>query len=167
MCRPIVYLAGPISRETWEGAIGWREHARAYLNRYGIATLNPLRAKEFLQRAMGEGRTFSELEKSDYSEVSGPYSGLVSGHGILHRDRWDVLRSDLILANFEEAKQISIGTVMEVAWANAAGIYVLTAMAEKSVHDHKMFLEASSLVVPSCANALALIPDILGRETLL
>lgn len=39
--------------------------------------------------------------------------------GITCHDRMDIMRCDIIIVNFLGAKRVSIGTVMEITWADA------------------------------------------------
>ena len=61
--------------------------------------------------------------------------------GIVTRDRWDVTTSDVIIANFFEATNVSIGTVMEIAWADLERIPVIAIMEEGNLHEHAMLNE--------------------------
>lgn len=152
-----VYLAGPITGQTLEGAKDWRAIAREYLAAFGVHTYDPLRGKAYLNSIIGENGTYGD----QYDTVH-PMS---SGHGITHRDRWDVRRADLVFVNLVPApEKVSIGTVMEIAWADAAGVYTLVAMEEANIHRHGMLENTASLVIPSFEDALKLVPTILGIE---
>lgn len=151
--KPLVYLAGPISGQTIEGALDWRERARTYLLPHQIATLNPLRGKDYLNSIVKDG-----VYSTSYAEH--PMS---TPHGITMRDRWDATRCDLLLAYFHPTlNKVSIGTVMEIAWASQAGRYVLAVMEPGDVHDHGMLTDSCSLVLRDLDEALHLIPTILG-----
>lgn len=163
-----VYLAGPISITTWKGATEWREHAIEYLAKYSIAGINPLRGKDYLKAVVGRKKFENAFDKSE-----GVYKGctdinihpLSTAHGITKRDRWDVMRSDLVLVNLMGTKQVSIGTVMEIAWADAAGKYILIAMENDNIHQHGMVIQSASLIMPTYEKALELVPVILAGIT--
>jgi hypothetical protein len=151
--KPLVYLAGPISGQNLAGALDWRERARCYLLPHQIATLNPLRGKDYLNSIVKDG-----VYSTSYADH--PMS---TPHGITMRDRWDAVRCDLLLAYFPPLlTKVSIGTVMEVAWASQAGRYVLAVMEPGEVHDHGMLTDSCSLVLRDLDEALHLIPTILG-----
>ena len=150
---PTVYLAGPITGETIAGANDWRQVIAEDLADIGIRALNPLRGKDYLHALIGDG-IYDRTYPDDH-----PMS---AGHGIYRRDSWDVRRCDMLLVNFVGATQVSIGTVMEIAWAEAAGKYVLVAMEADNVHQYPMIIEAASLIVPTLKEALALVPVMLG-----
>jgi nucleoside 2-deoxyribosyltransferase len=159
----LVYLAGPISQLTYQGATDWRKHASSVLEEAGrIRTLDPMRGKRYLEDVTA-GRTFQDVWSDSACAYPGGDFPLSTQHGITHRDRWDVRRSDLVLLNLEGAKQISIGTMLELAWADAAGVYTLAVIeGSGNPHHHGMVLETASLVVETLDQALDLIPVVLG-----
>jgi hypothetical protein len=56
--------------------------------------------------------------------------------GVYTRDRWDSLRCDLMVANLLDASKVSIGTMMEWAWADSRGTPVLMVMEADNIHNH-------------------------------
>lgn len=156
--KPLVYLAGPITGQTLREAKDWRALAYDVLEERGIRAVDPLRGKEFLNSKVEADGVYRNLY--DEHPMSAP-------QGLTNRDRWDAERCDLTLAFFPAGlKQVSIGTVMEIAWASSAGRYVLTVLAdqENNPHEHAMLMQASSLVLGNLLEALELIPVILGVE---
>ena len=152
MLQPTVYLAGPITGETIAGANDWRRAAAAQLADIGIRTLDPLRGKDYLEAMIGSG--VYDMQYNNHP--------LSTGHGIYRRDSWDVRRCDVVLVNFIGASRVSIGTVMEIAWAEAAGKYILIAMEDNNVHQYPMIVSAASLILPTLDDALAILPIVLG-----
>lgn len=141
----LVYLAGPITGLSYDGAVDWRRHASRTL-RFGsdgrIETLSPMRHKEELA-----GR--KEILHSYEDNV------LSSRRGIFYRDRLDCTRSDLVLVNMIGATRVSVGTVMEIAWAHIASIPVVLAMEPGDPHHtHPMLEEACGFHVHSLDEAL-------------
>jgi nucleoside 2-deoxyribosyltransferase len=159
IAMPLVYLAGPITGDTWDGATSWRERATRYLRNKGILSLSPMRAKDFLEQQVREDGEFKIDTTGDPVYTQHP---LATAHGITKRDMWDVDRSDLILVNFVGYEKISIGTVLEIGRASAQNKYILIAMEEGNPHRHGMITELASLVVPTLEEAVMLVPAILG-----
>ena len=63
--------------------------------------------------------------------------------GIFARDSWDTRRCDALLVNVLGADRVSIGTVMEIAWANAWNKPIVLVMEkEGNIHEHAMLREA-------------------------
>jgi len=71
---------------------------------------------------------------------------LTGNHAIFERDRWMVTQSDIIYANLTGSKIVSIGSVMELAWASILGKYVVLVMEEDNIHRHSFVLEAADLI---------------------
>ncbi len=79
---------------------------------------------------------------------------LTSNHAIFERDRWMVTQADIILANLTGAKIVSIGSVMELAWASMLGKYVVLIMEEENIHRHAFVLEAADVIYTKEEDAL-------------
>lgn len=150
-----IYLAGPISGIDFEEGEGWRQEAINYLWKRDIDCFSPLRKKDYLK---GEGH------------LTGSYNEwpLSSQRGIYARDRYDCHRVDLVLANLLDSgaydngmQRVSIGTVMEIAWAAQNNTPVVLIMEEDNIHRHPMLLEACPFVVDNLAEALDLTEAIL------
>jgi nucleoside 2-deoxyribosyltransferase len=81
---------------------------------------------------------------------------------IFTRDYFDVQRADLIVVNLLGAKQISIGTTIEIAWARAMDKPVLVAMeTEGNPHDHGLLRECFSVTVHSLEELIKLTKDVM------
>jgi nucleoside 2-deoxyribosyltransferase len=145
-----VYLAGPITGHTYDGAEDWRALAREVLGRHGIEAFSPLRGKEYL-RAEGMIGAYVQSE----AVMSSP-------KGITTRDRWDCTRVDIVLVNFVGAERISVGTCIELGWADGARVPIVAVMPEGNVHEHPMVEELVGFRVHTLGEALALITTMDG-----
>lgn len=129
----LVYLAGPITGQSYAGATDWRTSATDMLHllsKGDIRCLDPMRNKAYLNNELNIGDHYDEHIMS-------------SQRGIFGRDRFDCMRADLVLVNMLGATRVSIGTVMEIAWANSRNIPVVLAMEkEGNPHEHAMLREA-------------------------
>jgi len=173
---PLVYLAGPINGTDKDTATSWRRLAREALIPFGISTVSPMRGKRDVDQDVFDGQ---------------PIDGHVFGgaNAIYRRDRWDCMRADLVLVNLERPSQervpgvhyrltysqgggfqdqyvdiASLGTVMEIAWADAAGVFTIAVIPEGSVHDHVLVKQACGVVVETLDEALRLVPLVLGVQ---
>lgn len=127
-----VYLAGPITGESWEEANEWRvEVSNHFKDNYPqLIGFSPLRHKAYLQQ-----------EK----KICDSYENMIlsSQRGLFARDFNDVKTSHLVFVNLLNTKIVSIGTVMEIAWADAFRIPIVLVMEkENNIHEHSMLREA-------------------------
>lgn len=143
-----MYLAGPISGLTFGASTDWRIEVQRQLAESGLTGYSPLRAKDYLT---SEGVLEGSYEQHPLS----------SAKGILTRDRWDVQTADLVLVNLIGAERISIGTVMEIAYADSIRTPVVLAMEPGNAHGHPMLEQASGFIVNTLEEAVALTKAIL------
>lgn len=152
-----VYLAGPISGLDFDGATDWREFAKNELGQFGITTLSPLRYQEHL-RTIGVFTDCSTETERLRSPMSTP-------KGLTIRDRWDARRCDVLLVNLLGAKKVSVGTVMEIAWADGAqkDIPIVAAIEpDGNIHEHAMLMHCISYRVPTLWEACDLTRQLLA-----
>lgn len=151
-----VYLAGPISGLNYDGATEWRDAAIDELAAVGIKGLSPMRAKDYLKNVAGDVGFSSTCEEYGHlSPMSGP-------RGLMTRDRFDATRCDVILVNLLGAAKVSVGTVMEIAWADLSRIPIVCVMEPGNVHEHCMVNEAVGFRCQSLAEGLHIVKAILS-----
>ncbi len=141
MNQPTAYLAGPIKGTSYRECVDWREDARRSLADVGIIGLSPMRFKTYLAQ---EGAI-----ADDYAEHP-----LCTQQGITARDRFDCQRSDVVLMNLIGADHVSIGSMIEVGWADAARRPIIAAMEPGNIHNHGMVRACAGFIVPTLADAL-------------
>ena len=153
--RPSVYLAGPIRGLNYNDATEWRESARSALSDVGIDAFSPMRAKDYLRK---ETNVDGNKLKDQYAEY--PLSTMKA---ITTRDRADCMGADLVIMNLLGAKIVSIGSVLEVAWADAARVPVILVMEKDgtNVHEHGMIREMCGFHVETLDEAVYLARAIL------
>ena len=142
----LVYLAGPITSCSFDECVDWREQFIEQLPPE-IIGLSPMRGKTYL-----EG---SDEIASSYEESVNPLKQVMScARGIITRDFNDCKRADALVANFVGAKKVSIGTVMEIAWAKSFEVPVILIIDENNVHDHPMIMECAGFKVRTVSMAV-------------
>ena len=153
MSKPLVYLAGPISGLNYGDATDWRDYAKKVFEPE-VHALSPMRNKEFLRHLddiSGHGEEYKHM------------SPLATARGVMTRDRFDCTRCDVLLVNLLGAKRVSIGTVMEIAWADLSRIPIVLCMeAEDNPHRHMMVMEAIGYHVENLDDGVALVKAVLG-----
>jgi len=142
--KPTVYLCGPITGCTFGQCTDWREYAVERLAEFGVRGLSPMRHKDYLLKE---------------TRIADAYPGevLSSQRGIMTRDFWDSYRCDAVIANFDGAEKVSIGSVMEIAWAHAFRKPLAVVMSPDNVHNHSMIREAAGFVLPTLDEAIAVV----------
>lgn len=143
------YLAGPITGLTYGECTDWREHAVNVLEAEGIEALSPMRGKHFiLKRIGGEERLGQTYEDSPMSTQK----------GIVARDRFDVMRSDVVIFNFLGATERSIGSCVELGWCDAfRKVAIVVIEKNGNCHDHAFVREIAGYRVDSLDEALELV----------
>lgn len=146
MTQPTVYLAGPITGLNYAGCTEWREEVSSQLGLAGIKAFSPLRAKAYLASLAvlsGHGAEYAHM-------------GVMSqARAVMTRDRFDATRCDVLFVNLLGATQPSIGTVMEIAWADLKRIPIVCAIeASGNPHEHMMVNEAIGFRVPTLEEAI-------------
>ena len=95
-----VYLAGPITHAvTWESAINWRQKCEKELIVSNIQAISPLR------HVMQKKRSGEQSWRWDDAYIT-------------MQCKNDIMRCDAVLANLNNSSKVSIGTIIEIAWAN-------------------------------------------------
>lgn len=120
-----VYLAGPIGAGGSEHNGPWRDEARAYLENKGLIVVEPLEASKY---------HLYEVDETDDTVAK----------ILTERDRRFSMESDYILANFTGSIARSIGTCIELGWADAAGTTIVTVLPDDDEHHRHPILESVS-----------------------
>jgi nucleoside 2-deoxyribosyltransferase len=143
-----VYLAGPITGQSYEGATDWRKDVIEKLPPE-ISGFSPLRSKIYLLEETSIADSYEQIVMS-------------SQRGIYARDHYDCQRCDAIFVNLLGAERVSIGTVMEIAWGVAYNKPIILAMEEDgNLHDHAMIREACPLTVRSIDEGIHILTSLL------
>jgi nucleoside 2-deoxyribosyltransferase len=143
MSKPKVYLCGAISGLTYEQARNdWRKTVREQLSDVA-QVLCPMRSTKSLK----------ELGKL----VPEGYDGdpLTCSKGITSRDRFDVWRADLVFCNLIGTDRASIGSMIELGWADALRKPIVLCVDVGNVHEtHAMVREIVGFTVYSLQDGI-------------
>jgi nucleoside 2-deoxyribosyltransferase len=122
-----VYLSGPITGLSQPAADRWRQHVSERLAD-GLTAVNPMR--DAVDETVASEMRLGETARLEH---------LLHGKEILDRNRADIARCDLLLANFLGADRVSIGAIGEVFWADAfRKPVIIVREAGGNIHDHGM-----------------------------
>lgn len=130
----MVYLAGPMTGMKLEDVTTWRKYATVQLEEAGFVVLDPARGLMFLKP--------EEVVKDAYEDEF-----TENKHVVFERDKFDATRAEILFVNLKHAHRISIGTMMEMAWAHIMHRFVVTVIEkENNPHMHAFVREASSIM---------------------
>jgi nucleoside 2-deoxyribosyltransferase len=147
----IVYLSGPITGLSQSAARNWRQHVSNRLAP-GLIAVDPMRD------AVDE-TIVSDLRLDDAARLE----HLRHGKEILDRNRADIARCDLVLANLLGADRASIGAIGEVFWADAFRKPVIVVREPHgNIHDHGMINAIAARTFDDLDTAIDKINAILG-----
>ena len=138
--KKALFLAGPLTGISYGDALDWRKYVESKLPSDGIA-FSALRGKEYVAK--------EAVLKDSYPEHL-----LSTPQGTITRDRYDVSRCDALLVNFLKADRVSIGTIMEMAWADAWRIPIILAMEKGNIHDHAFVRQVAGFIAGDLDEAI-------------
>ncbi len=151
----VAYLVGPITGQSYDGAVDWREDVAAQLEDIGMTCLSPMRGKAYLK---DEREIADHYDRDDIA----PKLPLSEETGIVGRDFHDVKKCNLLFANLLPADRVSIGSMFEIAWAHllkyigAEPKVIIVIMEEKSWHDHGFVRQSADYIVDNLEDAVTL-----------
>lgn len=151
-----VYLAGPIIGCAYRDCTNWRIWVKDQLAKYDIVGLSPMRSKNYLDKSGVIDKCYDG--RKDLNPLAGVIS---SSRGITTRDRWDVTRSDIVLVNLLGTESVSIGSVMEIAWADLCRIPIVVVMEKGNIHDHPIINQCIGFKVNSLIESVEVIKALL------
>lgn len=150
-----VYLAGPITGLTYDEGQDWRTYATEQLAACGIEAFSPLRAKKYL-------RDFGQLDSGGSDACSYLNASTLSNPaGITARDRFDCTGRDVVLVNLLGAERVSIGTMIELGWADATRTPIVLVIEPGNVHAHAVVEAVAGFTVDSLQEGLKVVEAIL------
>jgi len=148
-----VYLAHPISGLSYDEVIEYYSEISKILESVGYIVFHPMKAKDVLK---GE----KKFEKSGY--VSNP---VVKDHAIKERDKWMVKNSDILFVNFENTKDVSIGCVAELAWADdTPTVHSIVVLPKNNIHNHAFIKEMADIIFETTEEALEYLEALIKSE---
>lgn len=130
-----IYLAGPISGKSYDEVVTLYKEKIEIFTKMGYEILCPMTGKSYLR---------NELEFKEHGYNNFPVS---TNHAIFERDKWMVQNSDIILADLSNCgERISIGTMMELAWASFLGKHTIIILPKENIHRHAFVLESGDII---------------------
>ena len=152
MPKKALFLAGPLTGISYGNAVDWRKYVESKLPPDVIA-FSALRGKTYVAR--------ETVLKDSYPEHL-----LSTPQGTITRDRYDVSRCDALFVNFLKADRVSIGTIMEMAWADAWRIPIILVMENGNIHDHAFVRQVAAFITADLDEAIQTAVDVVTMRVL-
>jgi len=144
-----IYLAGPISGRGYDEVVGLYVEKSKIFNGLGYDVLCPMTGKTYLRNEL-------QFKSQGYNN---PVS---TNHAIFERDKWMVSNCDIVLADLSNSgERVSIGTMMELAWASILGKHTILVLPEENVHNHAFVLEAGDIIFNAFDEAKKYLTDLI------
>lgn len=150
MRKKAIFLAGPLTGVPYKDALEWRKHVESRLPDE-IVAFSALRGKIY-------------LEKERSLKDAYPQHLLSTAQGTITRDRYDVSHCDALFVNFLDTDKVSIGTVMEMAWADARRIPIIVVMKNGNIHDHAFVRQVAGFVTDDLEEAIRTAIDVVALK---
>jgi nucleoside 2-deoxyribosyltransferase len=131
---------------SYSDALNWRKYVESKLPADVIA-FSALRGKGHV--------TNERVLKDEYPEHL-----LSTPQGTITRDRYDVSRCDALFVNLLNSDEVSIGTIMEMAWADAWRIPIILAMEARNIHDHAFVRQVAGFITADLDEAIQTAVDV-------
>lgn len=148
MSKPKVYLSGPMAGLSYEEGTQWRDYVKDKLG-VGVNCLSPYRGKEYFK-----GQVIKNVE---YTQV------MSTPKAITIRDRWDTVNADVVLVNLTDHVKFSIGTIMEIAWADLAKVPVVAIIpSESEYYKHPILTQCCAYIVQDLDEAINIVRVLLN-----
>lgn len=136
-----IYLAHPVSGYSYEKVAEYFRETAKRLKSIGYGVFYPLIDKGVLR---------NELKY----RAEGYQNPLSTNHAVIERDRWMVQLSDIVFVYLKGVKDVSIGCMMELAWAHLLGKHTIVVMEKENIHNHAFVLEAADIVFENFEEAM-------------
>jgi hypothetical protein len=140
MSKKTIFLAGPLRGMSFKDVADWRQYVGSKLPDDVIA-FSALRGKPYLVNA--------NILEAEYPEHL-----LSTPQGTITRDRYDVFRCDALFVNFLNSTTVSIGTIMEMAWADSQRTPVILVMEKGNIHDHPFVRQLAAYITADLDEAI-------------
>ena len=145
-----IFLAGPLTGVPYKDALEWRRYVASRLPA-DITAFSALRGKTYLEN--------ERVLKDAYPEHL-----LSTARGTVTRDRYDVCRCGALFVNLLDTDKVSIGTMMEMAWADVQRIPIILAMEIGNIHDHAFVRQVAGFVTRDLDEAIQTAVDVLSTK---
>lgn len=137
--KKLLYLSGPMGGCSFKDMREWRAYVATRLDSDTLKCIDPT-------RSFGEGVIPKETPK-----------------WINRRDYYDCVNAQCLLVNFKGMKTLSIGTIMEIAWAYQKQIHVVCVCDQEGPQNHPMLDDSITHVVYTLDEGIEAVKELLSE----
>lgn len=137
--KQFIYLSGPMGGCSFKEMTDWRAYATSKLDSESVKCISPTRS--FTQEVIPK-ETDKWINRRDYN---------------------DCVRSQCLLVNFKGMKHLSIGTVMEIAWAYQKQIPIVCICELDGPQAHPMLKDSITHEVTTIDEGIAAVKELLSE----
>lgn len=134
-----VYLSGPMGGCTVEEMTVWRKYVESKLNSENVVCTLPTRS---------------------FTKTHTPHE---TDRWINRRDFFDCTRASVVLVNLLGMKTLSIGTIMEIAWAYQKQIPVVVIVEPDGPQNHPMMKDSITQEARTLDEGIAFVKELLSE----
>jgi nucleoside 2-deoxyribosyltransferase len=134
-----IYIAHPITGLSGEEALDYFSDLKARLSGH-YYVLSPMTGKEYLI-------TEKQCQAQGYQNATS------NDHAIFQRDTWMVSQADIVLVDFSEATNVSIGCCIELGLAAFLGKHTVVVMDQANIHRHSFIMDAADIIFETLEEA--------------
>lgn len=144
-----VYIAHPVSGMTFEEAFNFFSKMNKTISDMGFKVFDPVSIYS------------NKMEnKTAICRPHGIDSNIICDHALFERCKWMVDKSDIIFMDLTGSIKISIGCIMELAWASKNGCHTIVCVEEESVYQHAFVKESADVIFDRVEMALEYLKSI-------
>lgn len=140
--KQFVYLSGPMGGCSFDEMTGWRKLVSESLDSDTVKCLIPTRS---------------------YKENNKKHVPIETSKWINRRDYFDCTRANCVLVNLVGMKHLSIGTIMEIAWAYQKQIPVICVVEPDGPQNHPMLQDSITHEVRTLEEGVAYVKEMLSE----
>lgn len=137
-----VYFGRPFTGQPYEEVIKYYQHIENICSDNIIKPIIPITMSENLMDG---------IIKDDISHLNNP---TLTDRGIVYRDKWMLLRSDVLVMDLTFEVELPVGVFFELAWAKDHGLHTVTLFEKGSKFDRVFIRESSDIILTNIDNAI-------------
>lgn len=139
-----IYCARPFTGCTYKHVDQYYNILYKYLHPMGYSMLYSMMCKDG-----------GELDKKNkFTPKSLGSSAFATNHAIVERDKWLINKADVVLVDLSATKRVSIGSMMELAWATYINKHTIVVMEKDNIHQHAFVAESADVITQTLDEAL-------------